>query len=63
MEKDVRCINCNNHYKNEFKCKLDDSNTFNKKYEDIKECFVLGDHLKSLDKISDLLDKMLNKLS
>ena len=62
MDKDIRCINCKNHYSHEFKCKLDDSSTMNKKYEEIKECFVIADHLKTLDNISDLLDKMINKL-
>lgn len=62
MSKDVRCINCQNHYSHEFKCKLDDSVTLNKKYEDIKDCFVLGDHLKRLDKMIELTNKMISKL-
>ena len=61
MKEGVKCINCQNHYSHEFKCKLDDSATINKKYEEIKDCFVLSDHLKCLDKISGLLDKMISK--
>ena len=62
MDEDVRCINCKNRYSHEFKCKLDDSATTTKKYEEIKDCFILADHLKSLDKISGLLDEMISKL-
>ena len=60
--KDVKCINCKNHYSHEFRCKLDDSVTMHKKYDEIKDCFVLSDHLKRLDKISSLLDEMISKV-
>lgn len=43
------------------KC-LKNSENYNMDEEKITECFVLSEHLKSLDNISDLLDKMLETL-
>jgi len=59
---DLKCINCNNHASHEFKCNLDGSNTYDRKGDTIQECFVLSEHLKSMDKAIELTDKLNNKL-
>lgn len=58
METDIKCVNCYNFNSKQLTCRLDNSDTLVKKLSDIKDCFVLSHHLRSLDKMSELLNKM-----
>lgn len=58
----LKCINCENHAKYDMKCNINSEN-YNKGKDAIKDCFVLSDWLKSLDKAIDATDKLIEKLS
>ncbi len=55
---DLRCINCQNHAKFNMECLINHPNYKNKLTADLSSCYVRGEHLKSMDKMIELLDKM-----
>ena len=58
----IKCISCQNHASHEMKCNIGSDN-YNKGELAIKECFVLSNWLKALDKAIDNTDKMIEVLS